>query len=204
MIFVEDFTVIEFEIDLASYQLEAFGIDNLTNIFYTLFVDTEYVVINDDVVELKPKEAKPLQRHLDRKIIKTIQAIEKKNLRRLVFLDEILQTIEKELLLYSEKHPFIQVVEISLDAALTTYSNPLLIETLDEFYDEAKLDFMEMMNMTSDEEFEGFFMDNLSLLDSEDDDFDDDSFDEDEDKDDDDTPGNGDNVLKFPSGRRPF
>lgn len=200
---MEDFTVIEFEIDLASYQLEAFGIDNLTEIFCTLFVDTEYVMMTDDVVELIPKEAKPLQRHLDRQIIKTIHTIENKNLRPLVFLDEIIQTIEKELLLYSEKHPFIQVVEISIDTVATTYSNPLLIETLDEFYDEAKLDFMEMMNMTSDEEFEDFFIDNLSLLDSKEDDFDnyEDVFDE---EDDDDTPGNGDNVLKFPFGRRPF
>ena len=198
---MEDFTVIEYEIDLASYQLEAFGIDHLTSIFCTLFVDTEYVMMNDDVVELIPKEAKLLQRHLDRQMFKTIHTIENKNLRRLVFLDEIIQTIEKELLLYSEKHPFIQVVEISIDSALTTYSNPLLIETLDEFYDEAKLDFKDMMNMTSDKEFADFFMDNLSLLDSVEDDFDDDVFDE---EDDDDTPGNGDNVLKFPFGRRPF
>lgn len=198
---MEDFTVIEYEIDLASYQLEAFGIDHLTSIFCTLFVDTEYVMMNDDVVELIPKEAKLLQRHLDRQMFKTIHTIEKQNLRRLVFLDEIIQTIEKELLLYSEKHPFIQVVEISIDSALTTYSNPLLIETLDDFYDEATLDFKEMMNMTSDKEFADFFMDNLSLLDSVEDDFDDDVFDE---EDDDDTPGNGDNVLKFPFGRRPF
>lgn len=188
---MEDFTVIEYEIDLASYQLEAFGIDNLTNIFCTLFVDTEYVMMNDDVVELIPKEAKLLQRHLDRQMFKTIHTIENKNLRRLVFLDEIIQTIEKELLLYSEKHPFIQVVEISIDSALTTYSNPLLIETLDDFYDEATLDFKEILNMTSDKEFADFFMDNLSLLDSVE-------------EDDDDTPGNGDNVLKFPFGRRPF
>lgn len=62
---MEDFTVIEYEIDLSSYQLEAFGIDNLTNIFCTLFVDTEYVMMNNDVFELIPKEAKLLQRHLD-------------------------------------------------------------------------------------------------------------------------------------------
>lgn len=198
---MEDFTVIEYEIDLSSYQLEAFGIDNLTNIFCTLFVDTEYVMMNNDVFELIPKEAKLLQRHLDRQMFKTIHTIENINLRRLVFLDEIIQTIEKELLLYSEKHPFIQVVEISIDSALTTYSNPLLIETLEDFYDEATLDFKEMMNMTSDKEFADFFMDNLSLLDSVEDDFDDDVFDE---EDDDDTPGNGDNVLKFPFGRRPF
>lgn len=207
---MEDFTVIDFELALENYPLEDMSIDKQTIFFCTLYVDNNYVTTDEDRMVLKASEAKLLQGYLDMHLTKAINTLNLKSLRPLLLLDELAQVLEKALLLYSDTHPHIQVVEIALDTIATTYSNPAYRELLESYYQNAKEEFMEMMNLTSDEAFEEFLLDtyNQMAFAEMDEDFDnydvfaDEATTEDAAEDeDDDKPDNGDNILIFPNDR---
>lgn len=204
---MKDFSVIDFDLILENYDLKAFGIEDGTAFFCTLFVDNDHVSFDDDMIALKAREEKFLQRHLGMHIAKVINSSKRSGLRSLVLLDNVAQTLERELLAYSRENPHIQLVEINLDTVATTYSNPTLRQILDGFYEKAKNDFMKRMNISTDQELEDLLIDTFDQLDYPDDefyDFADDEFDNLDDDDEDDKPDHKDNVLKFPHGRLPF
>lgn len=194
---MDNFDVIEYEFSLEHYQLEPFGIDDLTSIYCTLFVDEEYIVDGDFMPELNRKDNQAIERLLDKEIRTVIKSLDQQeNLRNLIVLDKIALVIEEALLAYCKKNPYIQVVKISFDDFVTTYSNPELLDVLSELYEESKSEFMDMMDFDDEGDLEDFFMNNLDLLGNGLHGFD---F-----EDDDDEPDNDNKILRFPDDGLPF
>lgn len=211
---MDETAIVKFEIDTGFYSLEDFGISDLTSINCRFFVNDDYVVYGEEFVELKSAENKALTRLLDKQIKQTIKIIKGQNLRSLVFLDQITLAIEQQLLVYCEKHPYIQLVEISINDLVSTYRNPVLHKQLNEFADKANADFMRLMDSGSTKALADYLINQHSLLGFDIDDY---AFDEDDYEDDDDygldsgfgqasdqESKGGNNILKFPNDKPPF
>lgn len=191
---MDNFDVIEYEFNFEPYRLEPFGIDGLASAYCTLFVEEQYVVGGEFMLELNRKDDKTICRLLDKEVRAVLKKIEQQDLRNLIVIDKIAQAIEKVMFAYSKNNPYIKVVKISIDDFVTTYSDPELQDLLSDIYDDTQSQFMDMMDFDDEGDLEDFFLNNLDLLGDglEGFDFGDDK------------PNKDNKILKFPNGDLPF
>lgn len=178
--------VVDFEIELDKYQLTDYGISEATSIYCSLITEEKYSnyqeMDNLALLELSAKEDKALRRFVDKDLKTKILQYKKKQLRPLLMLDAIMETVKELIMNYSEKHSYLSLAEIAVTGDVTTFQNPEFENTLNSLTLEAKQALIDSLGFESDDELVDYLMNlyddpfglDFDAFDDEDDDYDDD------------------------------
>lgn len=178
--------VVDFEIELDKYQLTDYGISEATSIYCSLITEEKYSnyqeMDNLALLELSAKEDKALRRFVDKDLKTKILQYKKKQMRPLLMLDAIMETVKELIMNYSEKHSYLSLAEIAVTGDVTTFQNPEFENTLNSLTLEAKQALIDSLGFESDDELVDYLMNlyddpfglDFDAFDDEDDDYDDD------------------------------
>lgn len=178
--------VVDFEIELDKYQLTDYGISEATSIYCSLITEEKYSnyqeMDNLALLELSAKEDKALRRFVDKDLKTKILQYKKKQMRPLLMLDAIMETVKELIMNYSEKHSYLSLAEIAVTGDVTTFQNPEFENTLNSLTLEAKQALIDSLGFESDDELVDYLMNlyddpfdlEFDRFDDEDDDYDDD------------------------------
>lgn len=178
--------VVDFEIELDKYQLTDYGISEATSIYCSLITEEKYSnyqeMDNLALLELSAKEDKALRRFVDKDLKTKILQYKKKQMRPLLMLDAIMETVKELIMNYSEKHSYLSLAEIAVTGDVTTFQNPEFENTLNSLTLEAKQALIDSLGFESDDELVDYLMNlyddpfdlEFDQFDDEDDDYDDD------------------------------
>ena len=178
--------VVDFEIELDKYQLTDYGISEATSIYCSLITEEKYSnyqeMDNLALLELSAKEDKALRRFVDKDLKTKILQYKKKQMRPLLMLDAIMETVKELIMNYSEKHSYLSLAEIAVKGDVTTFQNPEFENTLNSLTLEAKQALIDSLGFESDDELVDYLMNlyddpfglDFDAFDDEDDDYDDD------------------------------
>ena len=189
--------VVDFEIELDKYQLTDYGISEATSIYCSLITEEKYSnyqeMDNLALLELSAKEDKALRRFVDKDLKTKILQYKKKQMRPLLMLDAIMETVKELIMNYSEKHSYLSLAEIAVTGDVTTFQNPEFENTLNSLTLEAKQALIDSLGFESDDELVDYLMslydDSFDLEFDRFDDFDDENDDDDADDEKDDEGG---------------
>ena len=154
--------VVDFEIELDKYQLTDYGISEATSIYCSLITEEKYSnyqeMDNLALLELSAKEDKALRRFVDKDLKTKILQYKKKQMRPLLMLDAIMETVKELIMNYSEKHSYLSLAEIAVTGDVTTFQNPEFENTLNSLTLEAKQALIDSLGFESDDELVDYLM----------------------------------------------
>ena len=171
----------------ASTKIQVAGVIPLFHCyFHDLITEEKYSnyqeMDNLALLELSAKEDKALRRFVDKDLKTKIRQYKKKQMRPLLMLDAIMETVKELIMNYSEKHSYLSLAEIAVTGDVTTFQNPEFENTLNSLTLEAKQALIDSLGFESDDELVDYLMNlyddpfglDFDAFDDEDDDYDDD------------------------------